>query len=74
MIVRVCPTRGRKLTSVYKQQRARQLNDGTFERRTHEGVEGDAGKKGELFGLKNIFRYCPEGFVAQNVCQGVVHS
>lgn len=40
------------------------MNDATFERRTYEGSEG---QKGELFGLKNIFRYRPEGFVTQNV-------
>lgn len=55
--------------SVYKQQRSRQLNDGTFERRTHSGYEGakELDDKGELFGVHNIFRFQPEGFVKQNV-------
>lgn len=55
------------LIQVYKQQRARQLNDGTFERRTHKGVDGSSIEQGDLFGLKNIFRYRPEGFIAQDV-------
>ncbi|EKC97407.1 hypothetical protein A1Q2_08330 [Trichosporon asahii var. asahii CBS 8904] len=52
---------------IYKQQRARQLNYGTFEARMYTGVEGSPLEKGELFGLKNIFRYRPEGFVVQNL-------
>lgn len=55
--------------TVYKQQRARQLNDGTFERRTHQGFEGgkNVEDQGELFGAHNIFRFDPEGFVSKNV-------
>jgi hypothetical protein len=70
MSVKVCCLKMSSLTpSVYKQQRARQLNDGTFERRTHKGFEGATAKadKGELFGVHNIFRYDPAGYVKGNV-------
>ncbi|WOO76804.1 DNA excision repair protein ERCC-6-like 2 [Vanrija pseudolonga] len=54
---------------IYKQQRARQMNDGTFERRTHTGYEGAQHKedKGELFGVHNIFKFDPQGFVKGNL-------
>lgn len=54
---------------VHKQQKARQMNDGTFERRIHQGVEGgrDEEEQGELFGTHNIFKFDPRGFVADNV-------
>lgn len=54
---------------IHKQQKARQLNDATFERRIHQGFEG--GKtvedQGELFGSQNIFRFDPNGFVSKNL-------
>lgn len=45
------------------------MNDGTFERRTHTGYEGAIHKedKGELFGVHNIFKFDPQGFVKGNV-------
>lgn len=57
------------LTAVHKQQRSRQLNQGTFERRIHQGYEGGRTEEeqGELFGTQNIFRFDPNGFVPGNV-------
>lgn len=54
---------------VHKQQRSRQLNDGTFERRIHQGYDGarTADEQGELFGTHNIFKFDPNGFVPGNV-------
>ncbi|CAK9784569.1 unnamed protein product [Cutaneotrichosporon oleaginosum] len=54
---------------IYKQQRSRQMNKGTFERRTHAGYEGatDMSDKGELFGVHNLFRYWPGGYVKNNL-------
>lgn len=45
------------------------MNKGTFERRTHAGYEGatDMRDKGELFGVHNLFRYWPGGYVKDNV-------
>ncbi|WVR06533.1 hypothetical protein IAU60_003564 [Kwoniella sp. DSM 27419] len=54
---------------IHKQTRARQLNDGTFERRIHQGFDGarTAEDQGELFGIQNIFRFDPEGYVSRNL-------
>lgn len=54
---------------VHKQQRSRQLNDGTFERRIHQGMDGAKNREdqGELFGTHNLFRFDPKGFFAGNV-------
>ncbi|EIW67723.1 hypothetical protein TREMEDRAFT_74496 [Tremella mesenterica DSM 1558] len=54
---------------IHKQQRARQLNEGTFERRIHIGMEGarNVEDQGELFGSQNIFRFDPNGFVSKNL-------
>ncbi|WWC62806.1 uncharacterized protein I303_105404 [Kwoniella dejecticola CBS 10117] len=54
---------------IHKQQRSRQLNDGTFESRIHQGFDGakTAKDQGELFGIQNIFRFDPKGFVSQNI-------
>ncbi|WVQ96545.1 hypothetical protein IAU59_003650 [Kwoniella sp. CBS 9459] len=54
---------------IHKQQRSRQLNDGTFERRIHQGFDGarKAADQGELFGTQNIFRFDPAGFVSNNL-------
>jgi hypothetical protein len=54
---------------VHKQQRSRQLNEGTFESRMHQGFDGAKTKEdqGELFGSQNIFRFDPKGFVQGNV-------
>lgn len=69
MSARVCLYLPPSLILVYKQQRARQMNQGTFERRTHAGYEGATAMrdKGELFGVHNMFRYWPEGYVKGNV-------
>jgi hypothetical protein len=57
---------------VYKQQKARQLNDGTFESRIHQGFEGAKNKEdqGELFGIHNLLKFDPDGFVSKNVSLG----
>ncbi|WWC88458.1 uncharacterized protein L201_003369 [Kwoniella dendrophila CBS 6074] len=54
---------------IHKQQRARQLNDGTFESRIHQGFDGARSEEdqGELFGIQNIFRFDPRGFVSKNI-------
>ncbi|WVF69031.1 hypothetical protein IAT40_003805 [Kwoniella sp. CBS 6097] len=54
---------------IHKQQRSRQLNDGTFERRIHQGYDGarTTSDQGELFGVQNIFRFDPNGFVTDNL-------
>ncbi|KAK8858783.1 hypothetical protein IAR55_003013 [Kwoniella newhampshirensis] len=54
---------------IHKQQRARQLNNGTFEPRIHQGFDGarNAEDQGELFGAHNIFRFDPKGFVSNNL-------
>ncbi|WVW84909.1 hypothetical protein I302_106945 [Kwoniella bestiolae CBS 10118] len=54
---------------IHKQQRSRQLNDGTFESRIHQGFDGARTEKdqGELFGIQNIFRFDPRGFVSRNI-------
>nr|XP_019012968.1 uncharacterized protein I206_02465 [Kwoniella pini CBS 10737]OCF51749.1 hypothetical protein I206_02465 [Kwoniella pini CBS 10737] len=59
---------------IHKQQRSRQLNDGTFESRIHQGFDGakTAEDQGELFGIQNIFRFDAKGFVSQNVSQGIL--
>ncbi|KAJ7388197.1 hypothetical protein OS493_039292, partial [Desmophyllum pertusum] len=49
------------LRQVYKQQLANIAVGGTNERRYFTGVEGDKDKKGELFGLENLFSYRAEG-------------
>ncbi|XP_022803262.1 DNA excision repair protein ERCC-6-like 2 isoform X2 [Stylophora pistillata] len=49
------------LRQVYKQQLASMAVGGTNERRYFTGVEGDKDKKGELFGLENLFSYRAEG-------------
>jgi hypothetical protein len=54
---------------VQKEQRARQLNEGTFERRIHQGIDKGKGtdEQGELFGAHNLFRFDPAGTVSKNV-------
>ena len=54
---------------VQKEQRARQLNEGTFERRIHQGIDKGKGtdEQGELFGAHNLFRFDPAGTVSRNV-------
>jgi hypothetical protein len=66
---KVCAGSRTSLTTVHKQQRSRQLNQGTFERRIHQGYEGGRTEEeqGELFGTQNIFRFDPNGFVPGNV-------
>lgn len=58
-----------ELTPVQKQQRARQLNEGTFEHRLHQGMDRakTTEEQGELFGVHNIFKFDPEGFVPGRV-------
>ncbi|WRT67988.1 uncharacterized protein IL334_004963 [Kwoniella shivajii] len=54
---------------IHKQSRSRQLNDGTFESRMHQGFDGarTEADQGELFGIQNIFRFDPKGFVSKNI-------
>lgn len=49
------------LRQVYKQQLANIAVKGTNERRYFTGVDGDKERKGELFGLENLFSYRAEG-------------
>ncbi|XP_044166630.1 DNA excision repair protein ERCC-6-like 2 isoform X4 [Acropora millepora] len=49
------------LRQVYKQQLANVAIKGTNERRYFTGIEGDRKRKGELFGLENLFSYRAEG-------------
>ncbi|KAL9951050.1 hypothetical protein ACROYT_G043643 [Oculina patagonica] len=49
------------LRQVYKQQLANIAVGGTNERRYFTGVEGEKDRKGELFGLENLFSYRAEG-------------
>jgi hypothetical protein len=62
-----------ELCAVQKEQRARQLNEGTFERRIHQGIDKGKGlnEQGELFGAHNLFKFDPSGTVSKNVslCQ-----
>ena len=41
---------------VYKQQQMAVGYDASLQTRYFEGVQGDKGKQGELFGVKNIFK------------------
>ncbi|RPA80086.1 hypothetical protein BJ508DRAFT_377306 [Ascobolus immersus RN42] len=52
---------------IYKQQMASIGYNATIERRYFEGVMNDKDKKGELFGLKNIFTYRPDGVVLREI-------
>jgi hypothetical protein len=65
----VCSFEGRAHLLVQKEQRARQLNEGTFERRIHQGIDKGKGlsEQGELFGAHNLFRFDPAGTVSKNV-------
>lgn len=64
-----------ELTKVQKQQRSRQLNEGTFESRIHQGM--DRGRtveeQGELYGTHNIFRFDKNGFVPGRVSAHEIH-
>ena len=46
---------------VYKQQQSNVAVDAAQERRYFEGVQGDAGHKGELFGFTNMFALAADG-------------
>jgi len=61
-------------STVQKEQRARQLNEGTFERRIHQGIDKGQGtdEQGELFGAHNLFRFDPAGTVSKNVSSMVL--
>ncbi|ODO00229.1 hypothetical protein I350_06857 [Cryptococcus amylolentus CBS 6273] len=58
---------------IHKQQNAKQFNDGTFEPRHFQGYDGAStlDAQGDLYGAHNLFRYEPNGFVAQNLKDGI---
>lgn len=45
------------------------MNEGTFERRIHQGVDKARNREeqGELYGVQNLFRFDPMGTVSKNV-------
>ncbi|WVQ73365.1 hypothetical protein IAR50_002934 [Cryptococcus sp. DSM 104548] len=58
---------------IKKQQKAKQMNDGTFEPRHFQGYDGapTLRTQGDLYGAHNLFRYEPNGFVAQHLEVGI---
>ncbi|QDS70112.1 hypothetical protein FKW77_005257 [Venturia effusa] len=52
---------------IYKQQQANIGYTASSERRYFKGVQDDKGKKGEIFGLANLFAYQGEGVVLQEI-------
>lgn len=52
---------------IYKQQQANIGYGASEERRYFSGVMGDADKKGELFGLKNMFTYQGDNVVLKEI-------
>lgn len=55
---------------IYKQQQANIGYNASSERRYFKGVQQDPDRKGELFGLKNLFSFQGD----QVVLQGIVHN
>ncbi|KAJ4396502.1 hypothetical protein N0V93_000721 [Gnomoniopsis smithogilvyi] len=55
---------------IYKQQQANIGYNASSERRYFKGVQQDPDRKGELFGLKNLFSFHGD----QVVLQGIVHN
>ncbi|EWC43625.1 hypothetical protein DRE_01512 [Drechslerella stenobrocha 248] len=52
---------------IYKQQQANIGYEASFERRYFTGVMKDATRRGELFGLKNLFTFHQESVVLQGI-------
>ncbi|KAF3925218.1 hypothetical protein ABW20_dc0103883 [Dactylellina cionopaga] len=52
---------------IYKQQQANIGYEASFERRYFTGVMKDASRRGELFGLKNLFTFHQENVVLQEI-------
>ena len=52
---------------IYKQQQANIGYNASTERRYFAGVQENSEKKGEIFGLKNIFSYQGEGIILQDI-------
>ncbi|KAK6496816.1 hypothetical protein TWF481_001801 [Arthrobotrys musiformis] len=52
---------------IYKQQQANIGYEASFERRYFKGVMKDASRRGELFGLKNLFTFHQENVVLQEI-------
>lgn len=52
---------------IYKQQQANIAYDASLERRYFRGVQDQPGKKGELFGLKNLFSFRGNDLVLKDI-------
>lgn len=52
---------------IYKQQQANIGYNASSERRYFKGVQEDAGRKGEIFGLANIFAYHPDSGLLRDI-------
>lgn len=52
---------------IYKQQQANIGYNASSERRYFKGVQNDTGKKGELFGLANLFAFHGENLVLRDI-------
>ena len=52
---------------IYKQQQANIAYDASLERRYFRGVQDQPGKKGELFGLKNLFSFRGNDLVLKGI-------
>ena len=52
---------------IYKQQQANIAYDASLERRYFKGVQDQPGKKGELFGLKNLFSFRGNDLVLKEI-------
>ncbi|KAF2095419.1 hypothetical protein NA57DRAFT_44686 [Rhizodiscina lignyota] len=52
---------------IYKQQQANIGYNASLERRYFRGVQDESQKKGEIFGLKNMFSYQPDNVVLREI-------
>ncbi|KAF2465267.1 uncharacterized protein BDR25DRAFT_295355 [Lindgomyces ingoldianus] len=52
---------------IYKQQQANIGYTASDERRYFKGVMGDSGKKGELFGIANLFSFAEDGLLLRDI-------
>ncbi|KAF2494215.1 hypothetical protein BU16DRAFT_463647 [Lophium mytilinum] len=52
---------------IYKQQQANIGYTASVERRYFRGVDGEKGKKGEIFGMKNLFAFQNDGYVLRDI-------
>ena len=52
---------------IYKQQQANIAYDASLERRYFRGIQDQPGKKGELFGLKNLFSFRGNDLVLKDI-------